>query len=92
MPVVALSRLLEAVAKLIKHATAISTILARDIFQARQDLALANSKLLLENSSYELSGCGGVGGGMPRLIPKPYLTERSKQLRRLIMRLSSRDF
>ena len=48
MLVVALSRLLEAVAKLIKHATAMSTILATEIFQARRDAALANSKLLLE--------------------------------------------
>ena len=54
MSVAALSRLLEAVAKSIKHATAMSTILAIEIFQARRDEALANSKLLLENSSYEL--------------------------------------
>ena len=46
----ALSRLLEAVAKSIKHATAMSTILATEIFQARHDAALATSKLLLENS------------------------------------------
>ena len=45
----ALSRLLEAIAKLIKHATAMPTILATEIFQARRDSALANS-----NSSYEL--------------------------------------
>ena len=50
----ALSRLLEAVAKLIKHATAILTILATELFQARRDAALATSKLLLENSCYEL--------------------------------------
>ena len=48
------ARLLEAVAKSIKHATAMSTILAMELFQARRDLALANSKLLLDNSSYEL--------------------------------------
>ena len=35
MSVVALSRLLEAVAKSIKHATAMSTLLATEIFQAR---------------------------------------------------------
>ena len=54
MSVAVLSRLLEAVAKSIKHATAISTILATEIFQARRDAALATSKLLLENSCYEL--------------------------------------
>ena len=54
MSVTVLSRLLEAVAKSIKHATAMSTILAVEIFQARRDSALADSKLLLENSSYEL--------------------------------------
>ena len=54
MPVAALSRLLEAAGKSIKHATAMSTILATEIFQAKCDSALANSKLLLENSSDEL--------------------------------------
>ena len=50
----ALSRLLEAVAKSIKHATAISVLLTTEIFQARRDAALASSKLLLDNSSFEL--------------------------------------
>ena len=54
MSVTALSRLLEAVAKSIKHATAMSTILATELFQARHDAALATSKLLLEKSCYEL--------------------------------------
>ena len=54
MSVAALSRLLEAVAKSIKHATAMSTILATELFEARRDAALAISKLLLENSCYEL--------------------------------------
>ena len=54
MLVVALSRLLEALAKSMKHSTAMSTILATEIFQARRDSALANSKLLLDNSSYDL--------------------------------------
>ena len=54
MSVVALSRLLEAIAKSIKHATAMSTLLATEIFQARWDAALASSKLLLDNSSFEL--------------------------------------
>ena len=50
----ALSRLLEAVAKSIKHATAMSTILTTEFFQARRYVALASSKLLFDNSSYEL--------------------------------------
>ena len=54
MSVTALSRVLEAVAKSIKHASAMSTVLATKLFQARRDSALANSKLLLENSSYKL--------------------------------------
>ena len=54
MSVPALSRLLEAVAKSIKHATAISTILATEIFQARRDALLATSKLLLDNSNHGL--------------------------------------
>ena len=40
----ALSRLLEAVAKSIKHATAMYTFLATELFQARRDAALATSK------------------------------------------------
>ena len=39
MSVNALSRLLEAVAKSIKHATAMSTILAVELFQARHEAA-----------------------------------------------------
>ena len=54
MSVAALSRLLEAVAKSIKHATAMSTLLTTKIFQARRNTALASSKLLLDNSSFEL--------------------------------------
>ena len=54
MSVAALSRLLEAVAKSIKHATAMSTTLTTEICQARHDAALTSSKLLLDNSSYEL--------------------------------------
>ena len=51
MSVTALSRLLEAVVKSIRHATAMSTILATELFQARRDAAIATSKLLLESSS-----------------------------------------
>ena len=50
MSVIALSRLLEAVAKSIKHA-----MLAIELFQARRDAAIATSKLLLDNTSHELS-------------------------------------
>ena len=49
MSVPALSRLLEAVAKSIRHSVAMSTILATELFQARRDVAIATSKLLLEN-------------------------------------------
>ena len=54
MAVQALSRLLKAVDKSVRHATAMFTILATEIFQARQDAVLATSKILLENSSQEL--------------------------------------
>ena len=54
MSVTAVSRLLEVVAKSIRHSTVMSTILATDLFQARLDIAIATSKLLLENSGYEL--------------------------------------
>ena len=54
MSMPALSRLLEAIAKSIKHATAMSTILATEIFQGRRDAVLATSKILLDNSSHEL--------------------------------------
>ena len=37
----ALSRLLEAVAKSIKHAVVMSTVLATELFQARRDAAIA---------------------------------------------------
>ena len=53
MSVTALSRLLEAVDKSIRHSTEMSTILATELFQARHD-AIATSKVLLENSGYEL--------------------------------------
>ena len=54
MSMPALLRLLEAVAKSIKHATAMSTILATEIFQARRDVVLATSKILPDNSNHEL--------------------------------------
>ena len=54
MSMPALSRLIEAVVKSIKHATAMSTILATEIIQARRDAMLATSKILLDNSNHEL--------------------------------------
>ena len=54
MSLPALSRLLEALAKSIKHAMVMSMIIATEIFQARRDAVLAMCKLLWENSSYEL--------------------------------------
>ena len=54
MSVNALSRLFEAVAKSIKPATAMSDILATELFQARRDAAIATSKLLMDNSIHEL--------------------------------------
>ena len=54
MSVNALFRLLEAVAKSIKYATAMSTTLTIELFQPRRDTAIAISKLLLDNSSHEL--------------------------------------
>ena len=50
----ALLRLLEAIAKSIRHATAMSTILFMEIFQARRDAVWTTSKILLANSSHEL--------------------------------------
>ena len=44
MSVNALSRLLETVAKLIKHATAMSTILTTELFQARYGAAIARGE------------------------------------------------
>ena len=52
MSVTALSRLLEAVAKSIRHATAMSTILATELFQARH--SYSHIKIIIENSSYKL--------------------------------------
>ena len=54
MSVPVLSRLLEAVAISIKHATAMSTIFATDIFQGRRDAVLATSKILFDNSNHGL--------------------------------------
>ena len=48
-----LSRLLEAVAKSIRHATAMSTILATELFQTGCDAAVS-SKILLNHSSHAL--------------------------------------
>ena len=73
MSVTALSRLLETVAKSIKHATAMSTILATELFQARRDAALATSKLLLENLCYETYR-------MLQLMPKSLFDNKIKEV------------
>ena len=54
MSVNALSRLLEVVAKSIKHATDMSTVLAIELFQARCDAAIDCSKMFLDHSSHAL--------------------------------------
>ena len=70
MSVAALSRHLEAVAKSIKHATAMSTLLTTEIFQARRDAALASAKLLLDNSSFELRNSKTLFDGRIKEIAK----------------------
>ena len=57
MSVQALSRLLEAVAKSIRHAKAMSTILATEIFQARRDAVLATSKIFIEEFQPRAAEC-----------------------------------
>ena len=54
MSVNALSRLLEAVANSIKHATAMSITLPIELFQAQHNAAIASSKILLDHSSHAL--------------------------------------
>ena len=54
MSVNALPRLLEEVAKSIKHATAMSTILAIELFHDRRDAAIASLKIILDQSSHAL--------------------------------------
>ena len=54
MSVNVLFRLLEAVTKSIKPATAMPTILAIELFQTKRDAAIATFKLLFDNSSHEL--------------------------------------
>ena len=85
MSVTTLSRLLEAVAKSIKHATSLSTILTTGIFQARRDTALASSKLLLYSSTYELRNAL-----INSKIILYLMIELKKSLR--LTRLSNRDF
>ena len=78
----ALSRLLETVTKSIKHATAMSTILATEIFQARRDAVLAMSKILLDNSNHELQNTP--------INSKPYLVTGLRKLPRAILRPSNK--
>ena len=54
MPVNALFRLLEAVAKSIKHATDLWTIMAIELLRAQGHAAIASSKILLDHSSHAL--------------------------------------
>ena len=80
----ALSRLLEAVAKSIRHSVAMSTILATELFQARQDAAIATSKLLVENSGYKKGKrkVQGVPQSKTAVLPRPQEeeeTDKSKQ-------------
>ena len=84
MSVSALSRLLEAMAKLIKHATAMSTILAIELFQARHDAAI----------SY-LNHCWTIlvmNWEMLKLILNNYLTIRSRKWQNLITKRNHLDF
>ena len=50
MSINVLSRLMEVVAKSIKHATTMLTILVIELFQARHDTAITLSKLLFDHS------------------------------------------
>ena len=70
---------LVSVAKSIRHSTAMSTILATELFQARHDAAIATSKLLLENSGYELRNAA---------INAKTLIIKSKKLLNLITKLN----
>ena len=54
MSVNVLSRFVEVVAKSVKHATAMSTILAIELFQARRDAGITSSKILFDHSSHAL--------------------------------------
>ena len=54
MSVSVLSGLLEAIAKSIKLATAMSTILTIELFQAQCNADIASSKILMDHSSHEL--------------------------------------
>ena len=54
MSINALSRLLEVVAKSIKYATDMSSILAIEMFEAPRDAAIISSKILLDHSSHAL--------------------------------------
>ena len=93
MSMPALSRLLKAIAKSIKHAAAMSTIFGTEIFQARHDAVLATSKLLLENSSYELRNAPInsktlFDNKLPRAILRPS-SKYSLQLFRLLLTYSN---
>ena len=84
MSMPALLRLLEAVAKFIKHAMAMSTILAKEIFQARRDAVLAMSKILLDNSNHELLNAP--------INSKTLFVTKFRKLPRAILRPSNKGF
>ena len=75
----ALSRLLAAVAKSIRHSVAMSTILATELLQARHDAAIATSKLLMENSSYKKvkRKVQGVPQSQTAVLPRPQEEEET---------------
>ena len=83
MSVNALSRLLEALAISVKHAIAMLTILAIELFQARRDAAIASSKLLLDHFNHELRNAPIINN---------YLTIRSRKLQNLITKRNNIDF
>ena len=83
MSVTALSRLLKAVAKSIRHSIAMLTILATELFQARHDTAIATSKLLLENSGYELWNAP--------INAKSLFSNKIRKLLNLIMKCNNRE-
>ena len=80
MPVNALSRSSEAVAKSNKHATATSTILAIELFQTRRDAAITSSKILV------------IHWELHQLILNDSLTINLRKLLSLISKHNSIDY
>ena len=82
MSVTALSRLLEAVTKSIRHLTAMSTILATELFQARRDAATTTSNWKIPVKNW----------GMLQSMLNLCLITKSKKLLNLITKRNNRDF